>query len=197
MSPTARMSVSTLVLTLLISITSAAPARADNYVGAFLGYNFGGDSGCPEITNCEDKNLNWGLTAGSLGGLFGFELEFAHIPDFFGDSPTTSSSVITLMGNFMLAPRFGPVQPYGTVGLGLIKTHAELTSASGLLDEDNNNFGYNTGGGLIITFGQHFGVRGDIRYFHAFDALEILGLNLGGDTKIDYGRFSGGVIVKF
>jgi opacity protein-like surface antigen len=197
MFPKARISVSTLVLTVLISIVGAAPARADNFVGAFLGYNFGGDAGCPEITNCEDKNFNWGLSAGSLGGLFGFELEFAHIPDFFGDSPTTSSSVVTLMGNFMLAPRFGPVQPYVAAGLGLIKTHAELTVGS-LLEEDNNNFGYNTGGGLIITFGQHFGIRGDIRYFHAFEAVDLLGFNLvEGDTKIDYGRASGGVIVKF
>lgn len=191
----ARMSVSTLVLTLLISVAAAAPASADNFVGSFIGYNFGGDSGCPEVANCEDKNLNWGISAGSLGGLFGFELEFAHIPDFFGDSPNTSSSVITLMGNFMLAPKFGPVQPYGTIGLGLIKTHAELTLPN-VLDADNNNFGWNTGGGLFITFNDHFGIRGDVRYFHAFEALDILGLNLG-DTKIDYGRLSGGVIVKF
>jgi hypothetical protein len=192
MSPTARVSVSTLLLTLLISIASATPARAQGFVGGMVGYNFGGDSGCPEITNCEDKNFNWAVSVGALGGLFGFELEFAQIPDFFGDSPGSDSSVVTVMGNFMLAPRFGPVQPYGTVGLGLIKTDAEL---SGLLDEGDNSLGWNIGGGLIVLFGRHFGVRGDVRYFHAFEALELLGFN--SDTKIDYGRFSGGVIVKF
>src|SRR4030095_10068867 len=192
MSPMARMSVSTLLLTLLISISSAAPARAQGFVSPFIGYNFGGDSGCVEITNCEDKNLNWGVGVGALGSIFGGELEFAFIPDFFGESNTQSSSVFTLMGNFMLAPKFGPVQPYGTIGLGLIKTHAELTLPN-VLDADNNNFGWNTGGGLFITFNDHFGIRGDVRYFHAFEALDILGLNLG-DTKIDYGRLSGGVI---
>jgi len=197
MSPMARMSVSTLLLTLLISISSAAPARAQGFVSPFIGYNFGGDSGCVEITNCEDKNLNWGVGVGALGSIFGGELEFAFIPDFFGESNTQSSSVFTLMGNFMLAPRFGPVQPYGTIGLGLIKSHAELT-LSGLVqsDEDNNDFGWNVGGGMFIFFGDHFGIRGDIRYFHAFSALEFAGFNLG-ETKLDYGRFSGALAVKF
>ena len=71
MSPMARMSVSTLLLTLLISISSAAPARAQGFVSPFIGYNFGGDSGCVEITNCEDKNLNWGVGVGALGSIFG------------------------------------------------------------------------------------------------------------------------------
>lgn len=197
MSPMARMSVSTLVLTLLISISSAAPARAQGFVSPFIGYNFGGDSGCVEITNCEDKNLNWGVGVGALGSIFGGELEFAFIPDFFGESNAQSSSVFTLMGNFMLAPRFGPVQPYGTIGLGLIRSHAELT-LSGLVqsDEDNNDFGWNVGGGMFIFFGDHFGIRGDIRYFHAFSAVEFVGIDLG-DTKLDYGRFSGAFAVKF
>jgi opacity protein-like surface antigen len=193
MSPMARMSVSTLALTLLISVSSAAPANAQGFVGGTIGYNFGGDSGCPEITDCEDKNVNWGVSVGALGGLFGFELEFAYIPDFFGDSPDSESSVTTVMANFMLAPRFGPVQPYGTVGLGLIKTDAQFST---LFSENDNSLGYNAGGGLIVTFGDHFGVRGDIRYFHSFNAFDLLGLEFE-DAKIDYGRLSGGVIVRF
>jgi opacity protein-like surface antigen len=192
MSSTARTFVSTLMLTLLISFAGAAPAAAQGFVGATLGYNFGGDSGCPEVSNCEDKNLNWGVSVGALGGLFGFELEFAQIPDFFGDAPGSDSSVITFMGNLMLAPKFGPVQPYGTAGLGVIKTDAEL---SGVFDEGENSFGWNAGGGLLVFFGDHFGARGDLRYFHAFEALELLGISA--DTKIDYGRLSGGIVVKF
>jgi hypothetical protein len=48
----------------------------------------------------------------------------------------------------------------------------------------------------MIHFGDHFGVRGDVRYFHAFSALELLGLNRD-ETKLDYGRFSGALLVKF
>src|SRR5262245_16214377 len=111
MSSTARVSASTLVLALLISIAGARTASAQGFVSPFIGYNFGGDSGCPEITNCEDKNLNWGVAFGALGSIVGFEAEFAYIPDFFGDTPNSDSSVMTFMGNFMLAPRIGPVQP--------------------------------------------------------------------------------------
>ena len=196
MSPKARTSVSTLLLTLLISIAGAAPARAEGFISPFIGYNFGGDSGCPSISNCEDKNLNWGIGVGAVGGLFGVEAEFAFIPNFFGEVPGTENSVFTFMGNFLLAPKFGPVQPYGTIGLGLIKSHTDL-SLSGLIeDQDESDFGWNAGGGLMIHFSDHFGVRGDVRYFHAFSALEFLGLNLG-ETKLDYGRFSGALLVKF
>ena len=102
-------------------------------------------------------------------------MEFSFIDNFFGETPGVSSSVLTLMGNFMLAPKFGVVQPYGVIGVGLIKTHAEVT-VGGLLDSDNNHFGWDIGGGVIGYFGDHFGVRGDLRYYHAFQDLEILNL---------------------
>ena len=195
MSPTARKSVSTLFLTLLISIAGAAPAHAEGFISPFIGYNFGGDSGCPSISNCEDKHLNWGIGVGAVGGLFGVEAEFAFIPNFFGETSTSDNSVFTFMGNFLLAPKFGPVQPYGAIGLGLIKSHTNLTLSGLLEDQDESDFGWDVGGGLMIHFSDHFGVRGDVRYFHAFSALEILGI--GNDVKLDYGRFSGALLVKF
>lgn len=196
MSPTARKSVSTLFLTLLISIAGATPARAEGFISPFIGYNFGGDSGCPSISNCEDKHLNWGIGVGAVGGLFGVEAEFAFVPNFFGETATSDNSVFTFMGNFLLAPKFGPVQPYGAIGLGLIKSHTNLTLSGLIEDQDESDFGWDVGGGLMIHFSDHFGVRGDVRYFHAFSTLELLGLNLG-DTKLDYGRFSGALLVKF
>ena len=178
---------------LLLGVTSAASAQG--FISPFIGYDFGGDSGCPEITDCEDKAINFGVSFGSIGKVFGAELEFAYIDSFFGETPGISSNVLTLMGNIMLAPKFGPVQPYGVFGLGLIKTHAEIT-ALGLLETDNNDFGWDVGGGIIGYFSDHVGIRGDIRYFHAFGELDILGLTLG-EAKLDFGRFSGGMIFKF
>jgi opacity protein-like surface antigen len=170
-------------------------ASAQSYISPFIGYNFGGDSGCPEISNCEDKTRNFGVAFGSIGSVVGAEAEFSYIDSFFGDTPGVSSHVLTFMGNFMLAPKFGVVQPYGVIGLGLIKSHAEV-SLGGLLESDNNHFGWNIGGGLIGYFSEHVGVRGDIRYFHAFQDLEILGLQIA-DAKLDFGRVSGGVVFKF
>jgi opacity protein-like surface antigen len=95
----------------------------------------------------------------------------------------------------MLAPAFGPARPYGLVGLGLLKTNVD-PSAQGLLERGNNHFGWDVGGGLMLFFGDHIGVRGDVRYFHAFQDLQILGLQIA-STKLDFGRASGGVVFKF
>ena len=184
-----------LALMTLVMTASATAAHAQGFVSPLIGYNFGGDSGCPEIDDCDDKNLNIGVAVGSLGSVFGVELEFAYAKDFFGESPFVSSSVLSLMGNVMLAPKFGPVQPYGVVGLGLIKTNVEFTAAS-FLESDNNHFGWDLGGGLIIFFTDHVGIRGDIRYFHALQDFSILGFALD-ETKLDFGRAAGALVFKF
>jgi opacity protein-like surface antigen len=179
----------------LLVLASPSDGRAQGFISPFIGFNFGGDSGCPEITGCEDKNLNLGVAFGAMGSIFGFEEEFGYAKDFLGTAPGFSSNVLTLMSNVMLVPKLGPVRPYVLAGVGLIKTHAELTSAN-LLTTDNNQFGWNVGGGLMGFFGEHVGLRGDIRYFHAFQDLSVLGVTLG-NQKLDFGRASVGLVFKF
>jgi opacity protein-like surface antigen len=181
---------------LLLTLANARDASAQGFISPFIGYNFSGDAGCPSITDCEDKNINWGVSFGALGSVVGFEAEFSYTDNFFGDAPGFESSVLTFMGNFMLAPRFGPVQPYGLVGLGLIKSDAELTTG-GIFSSDSNDIGWDVGGGLMIFFGDHFGIRGDVRYFHAFGVLDILGIDFGDEEKLDFGRVSGAAVFKF
>jgi opacity protein-like surface antigen len=178
---------------LLLMLGASTPARAQTYVSPFIGYNFGGDAGCPDIGNCEDKKSNMGVAIGTAG-VIGVEGEFAYAKDFFGKTPGGSSSVLTLMTNVMIAPRIGPVRPYALVGVGLIKSHVDLTPSS-LVSTDHNNFGWDIGGGLMLMFG-HFGVRGDIRYFHGFQEVEFLGIPLS-DLKLDFGRASAGFVVEF
>jgi len=192
-APRTRYFIAPAALTLLLVIASASPAAAQGFISPYVGFDFSGDSGCPEITGCEDKHVNWGVSFGALGSVVGFEADLGYIPDFLGETPGSESSVLTFMGNFMLAPKFGPVQPYGVVGLGLIKTDVELTTA--VLQSGENQFGYDIGGGLIIFPTRHFGIRGDVRYFHAFEALELLGFVA--DTKLDFGRASIGAVFKF
>ena len=192
---TVRRLMTTSALAALFFCSAARVVSAESFISPFIGYNFGGDAGCPEISNCENKTRNLGVSFGSIGSVMGAELEFSFIDNFFGETPGTSSNVITMMGNLMIAPKFGIVQPYGVVGLGLIKTHAEITAAS-LLESNNNNFGWDLGGGMIVYVGSHVGLRGDIRYFHAFQDLDILGLALG-TTKLDFGRFAGAVLFRF
>jgi opacity protein-like surface antigen len=102
------------------------------------------------------------------------------------------------MGNLMLAPRFGFIQPYGVIGAGLIRTSA---SAGGVTNS-RNQIGFDGGGGVMVFFNKHVGVRGEVRYYHSFQALERLNLPSGvpvglGGEKLDFGRAAGAFVFEF
>jgi opacity protein-like surface antigen len=183
------------LMALTCALADARPARAEGYVSPLIGFNFGGDATCPQITNCEDKNLNVGVALGAMGNVFAFEEEFAYANDFFGKAPGLSSSVLTATSNVMFVPNVGPVRPYVLAGLGLLRTHADLTP-SGLASSNNNNLGWDVGGGIVVFLAPHFGVRGDIRYFHAFQDLNIFGFTVN-DSKLDFGRASAALMLTF
>jgi opacity protein-like surface antigen len=183
------------ILAMALILGLATEARAQFFVSPFIGYDFGGDATCPHITNCQDKKLNVGAALGTMGSILGFEEEFAYAKDFFGNSPALSSNVLTLMTNLMVVPAIGPVHPYVLGGLGLIKSHIQFTAAS-IFTSNNNDLGWDLGGGVIVLLGGHFGVRGDIRYLHSFQDLTIGGLTVS-NSKLDFGRAAAGLVVKF
>lgn len=173
------------------------PAAAQGFVNPFFGWNFGGDAKCLAITGCEEHMTNWGVSFGALGPVLGFEQEFAYAKNFFGEAPSYDSNVFTLMSNVIINAPIPVVRPYAVGGVGLIKSHVEPTATSLLsFDASNNSFGWDLGGGVIIG-SEHFGVRGDIRYFHTFQDLEIAGINLSGDQKLNFGRAAIGAFFKF
>lgn len=178
-----------------LAALSPAQARAQGFISPFIGFDFGGDSGCQTASGCEDKNSNIGVAGGTMGSVFGFEAEFGYAREFFGDTPGTASNVLTFMSNIMLVPRIGPVRPYVLGGLGLIKTHVELTVPS-LLEFDNNNFGWDFGGGIIIMFGDHVGARGDLRRFATFQDRTIFGFNLTNE-KLNFNRAAAALVLAF
>jgi opacity protein-like surface antigen len=183
------------LLAIGFTVGTAAQGLAQGFISPLIGYDFGGDAGCPSVSNCEDTKVNVSVSVGAMGTILGFEAEVAYAPDFFGNAPALSSSVLTLMGNVMLVPKLGRVRPYVLAGIGVIKTHVELTQAS-VFTTDNNNLGWDIGGGLIAMLGHHVGVRGDLRYFHAFQDLTVQEFTLS-DAKLDYGRASVGVVLTF
>ena len=185
-----------LVLVGFLFMGTARSAEAEGFISPFIGYNFDGDAGCRQITNCSDKRANWGLSFGALGSVGGFEVEFGYTKNFFGETSAQTSNVLTLMGNLMLAPKIGFVQPYGVIGLGLIRSSIEETSTGA--STDNSQFGWDGGGGLILFFGRHVGVRGDVRYFHSFEVLDLSDLsNTPSNNKLDFGRVAAAVLFKF
>ena len=82
----------------------------------------------------------------------------------------------------MIAPKIGPVRPYGLFGFGLMKTNVNLTPAA-FVSFTNNHFAWDVGAGVMVFFGEHFGIRGDIRHFHSFQDLEIEGFDLDGHLQ--------------
>src|SRR4029453_4934394 len=120
-----------LCMTSAILVGNRPPARADGFIAPFIGFNFGGDSSnCASLTNCEDKRTTFGVSLGSMGGVFGFEREMASTPDFFGKTPGGDNAMLTLMSNLMLVIPAGPIRPYGLIGLGLMRSHAQFNASS-------------------------------------------------------------------
>ena len=171
------------------------PVRADGFINPFAGYHFGGDSACPTVFHCESTKLGLGVSIGVLGSVVGFEEDFGYAKNFFGTEPLLNSSVVTLMSNLMIAPKLGPVRPYVVGGFGLMR----VTAATGLINvvvSDTNNLGYDLGGGLMIFFGSHVGLRGDVRGYRSLQDLKVFGIAVPG-TRLRFGRAAGGLILAF
>jgi hypothetical protein len=99
------------------------------------------------------------------------------------------------MANLMLAPKISIVQPFGFVGAGMIRTEAEDLVAT--LSQSESTFGYTIGGGLIIYVQKHIGLKGDIRYYHSLQAIDLVGFDIGSDrNKVDFGRAAFGVVLQ-
>jgi len=179
----------------VIIIATASPARAQGFISPMLGFNFGGVSGCPQLISCTDKQRNLSVAAGKFGAIFGAEMEIAYSPAFFGEAAGLSSNVLTVMGNVMLAPKAGPLRPYLLAGAGIMKTHFELRTSS-VLTTNDTAFGYVVGGGVFALVSSHFGLRGDVRYFHSFPDVTILGFTLPSE-KLNYSRISAGIVLQF
>ena len=183
-------------LAFLFLIAATPDARAQSYISPLVGYDFGGDSVCMRLTGCEKKQLNVGVALGRLGSVFGYETDFGYTKNFYGSAPGVTSSLITVMGNVLFVPAVGPVRPYALAGLGLIRSQVDVSRGTLISNSGNNDVGWDVGGGVFVFFGEHVGLRGDIRYFHSFKEFTVAGFPLG-DANIDFGRASAAFVLKF
>lgn len=178
-------------------LTISTPARAQGFISPLIGYDFGGDSGCPTLRNCQDKHLNIGVALGVLGPILGFEEEISDARNFFGEVPGQKSSVVTVMSNLMLVPKLGPIHPYVVGGLGLMKTHVEFTTST-VLSTKESSLAWDLGGGAIVLFSPHVGVRGDIRHFHSMQRATVPLLDtIFTDARLNFGRASASLVLAF
>ena len=136
------------------------------------------------------------------------KFDFGTTPNFFentsgiGDFDWGDSNVTTLMGNIIVGVPIGGtsgigIRPYGSVGIGLLRSHV---SSAGLLDDlSTNDLGFNAGAGAHVFFTDNVGLRGDIRYFRGLQSNDSNDTVLGdlGFEDFDFWRGTVGVTFRF
>ena len=190
----------TVALGVLLGLMTPTAARADGWIIPFLGVNFGGNSG-KELSNAIDaKRFDWGVSLGYMGGgVLGIEADIARSPDFYGRTDVGGSSVFTAMGNLTIGIPIGGqkgvgFRPYGLVGFGVIRS--KVDAFTDVVSLDNSEAAWDFGGGAMFFFADHVGLRGDVRYFRTFKAINLLeGIERTG--PLDFTRASAGLILRF
>jgi len=185
---------------LLLALTPAA-ARADGLLVPFAGVNFGGNAGETLGNGVDAKRLDWGVSFAWMGaGVVGVEGDIGYSPDFYGKNDTGGSSVLSLMGNVLIGVPFGGqkgfgVRPFGLVGIGVLKS--DLDSFSELVGFDNTEIAWDFGGGVVVFFTSHTGIRGDIRYFRTFNAVDFGPIHTTDSDAVDYTRAAIGFVYRY
>lgn len=175
----------------LIVLAAAPVAHAETMISGHAGKAFGGD--------LVGSRTTYGGALTFMGDrAFGFEIEGAYTPDFFGDADEFlgANNVSTLMANILLGGNFGQSgRVYASVGGGVLKSRAE--DIDQFFDVSRNDFGVTGGVGAMGFFGNNLGVRGDVRYFRNIGDPEP-----DNEFDIDFGSFgfwrgTAGLVLKF
>lgn len=188
-----RRAVKALVITGVLALLWApTQARAEGYVSPWAGVNFGNDQA--------EGKMAFGLNAGYMGaGIIGGELDFGFAPNFYGES--VDNHVMTVMGNLIIGIPVGGTsgpgfRPYVTGGLGAIRTSID-SGVSGVDRFTTNDLGFNVGAGVMGYLSDHFGLRGDVRYFRTLnndsDDSDLIDVDLG---SFDFWRASIGIVIR-
>src|SRR4030095_7796611 len=189
------------LLVLFLAVLAPGIARADGLIIPHVGINFGGDSGRELGDAFDAERFNWGVSFLWMGGgVFGVEGDLNYSPDFFGKTDLGGSSVFSGMGNLVLGIPFGGQQgfgcrPYGLIGAGVV--HATGDAFDNALSFGENKVAWDVGGGVLVFFTTHVGIRGDLRYIRTFEAADFLDIGSGESGNLDFTRGSLGFIVRF
>jgi len=191
----------TLTIGFILMVLTPAAARADGLIVPFAGVNFGGNAGQSIGDGADAERLDWGVSFAWMGGgVFGFDGDIGYSPDFYGKTDLGGSSVLSLMGNVLLGVPFGGqkgfgVRPYALVGIGVLRS--DLESFADLVGTDNTEVAWDFGGGVMVFFGAHVGIRGDLRYFRTFGKVDFGPIEVGDSDAVDYTRGSIGLVLRF
>lgn len=179
-------------LSAAVAALAAAPVvHADTMLSGHFGKAFAGD--------LDESRTTYGGALTFMGdGAFGFEIEGAYTPDFFGDEGFVleEDNVSTLMAHILLGGHVGERgRVFASVGGGLLKSR--VRDADEFFDVDRNDFGVSGGVGAMGFLNDNFGLRGDVRYFRSVGDPEP-----DDEFDFDFGDFSfwrgtAGIVLKF
>lgn len=183
----------------LAVLVRPAPAAADVLLTPFAGVSFL-DEGAEKLT--------YGAAL-SFGGLLGVEGELARTGlgelEVGGTFVDLEANLTTAMVNLVARLPAGPVQPYLTAGVGVIRISGDVTVPflGTLLSLSGQDFGANAGGGVYVFPSQNLGIRADVRYFRTVGSLsldeltDIRGLDDLPVPDLDFWRATAGVTLRF
>jgi opacity protein-like surface antigen len=183
----------------LVLVLSPAAARADWLFTPNLGSTFGADAS-------GNEHFTYGASIGWMGaGIMGWEADLSYTPEFFeaGDGdfdPVDDSNVVSAMANAIIGipvggQTGGGFRPYFAAGLGMLSR--EIPSGDALFNVNNNEFGFNLGGGVMGFMTDHVGFRGDLRYTRSFEDPEEDNEFDVGIGNFDYWRGTAGVTFRW
>ena len=179
-----------------VSTAIPAPARADTVFTPFIGRSFASRADAVKVTTIGAS------LASTIGGGFGFELDFGRTSKAVGSAAFADNSrVTTLMGNALVGFPFGRFRPYVVGGLGWLRKEV----LSGGVAARSGGLGFDAGGGLLGFVGGSVGVRVDLRYIRNVTASDLDRLRLPerlrlADFLIDdlsFWRASAGLAIRF
>lgn len=192
-------------LVTLSAVAVPTQASADWLFTPFVGATFGGNAEVggsgDSFKNDFERKISYGATLGWMGaGIIGFEADFGYSPNFFRADENSENfnlvgdgNVTTLMGNLVVGAPMGPIRPYASGGVGLLKS--KVDSAGQFFDASRSDFGYDVGAG-VMALGGNIGIRGDVRYFRSLQSNDSDGLDFSlGNFK--FWRGTVGVTFKF
>jgi hypothetical protein len=189
----------TILASVLMLLSLPRDGAAQGFINPFVGTTLTS----PSARGGHSK-AGFGIAFGGIGGIVGGETEFAYYPEVIDTTANnlSKSRVITFSGSTLIGPMIGPVKVYGAIGAGNLNLNVTSLSSIVIPNEttiSSNYFTFNAGGGVMGFFSNHFGVRGDLRYYRAFgfkisDVPTGTGLAL---DRFDFWRAGFGLVVKF
>jgi len=180
------------MLTAALALTPAA-ASADLRATAF--------GGATRINETNQGTLGAAVT---FGGLVGIEFEAARV--WLGSLENVEvvdvqANLTTYMANLVLRVPAGPIQPYGSAGVGLVRVTGNINVPffGNVVSASAQDVAWNVGGGVYLLPSPNVGLRADLRRFQTGDVNweDIVDLGDLPLPKFDFWRATAGITIKF